>query len=123
MARDHKKLRVFAIADQLVIDVYRATANMPPQERFGLQAQIRKAVVSSATNIVEGSARSTTRDYVHFLVISLGSATELAYFVDVSHRLGFMDRTHVEALAPPNRELIRSLQKMITSLTSGTQNP
>jgi four helix bundle protein len=70
MSRDHKQLRVFILADELVVDVYAWTRQLPGDERYGLTAQLRKAAVSAPTNIVEGCARRTTRDYVHFLEIS-----------------------------------------------------
>jgi four helix bundle protein len=71
-------LRVFQKADAAVIRVYEATKRFPPEERYGLQLQIRKASVSCANNLVEGSARQTTADYLHFVNISAGSGAEAA---------------------------------------------
>jgi four helix bundle protein len=115
MGRDHTKLRVFALADVLVIDVYRL-AGFPPEERYGLQSQLRRATVSTATNIVEGCARKTSRDYVHFLTIALGSASEARYLMEVSYRLGFVSKTAQDVLAPKNSALVKSLQSMLNAL-------
>ena len=117
MSRDHRKLRVFTLADRLTIDIYRATNDFPPAERYGLQAQIRRAAVSAACNIVEGSARRSTSEYVNFLNIAAGSAAEVGYLVDLSCRLGFPGEPDNQALTTDYRELAAGLQALIRSLT------
>ena len=120
MSRDHRKLKVFHLADELVLDVYRATAGFPREERYGLQAQLRRAAVRIASTIVEGSARRTTKDYLHFVTISLGSASEVRYLLTVSGRLTFMPATTSQQLHDRYDELVRGLQGLLTSLESET---
>src|SRR5689334_4950414 len=97
MSRDHRKLEVFHVSDQLVVEVYKITASLPTAERFGLQSQLRGAAVSVATNIVEGSGRRTTGEYCHFLYVAHASARETAYLLALSLRLGYLS----ESLAGP----------------------
>jgi four helix bundle protein len=84
MSRDRKRLDAFVLADGLVLGVYRATPSFPAEERFGLQAQLRRGAVAVAAHIVEGSARRSVRDYLHFTGIALGSASEVRYLIRVA---------------------------------------
>lgn len=116
MSRDHRKLRVFTLADELAIEVYRTTAEFPQTERFALQLQIRRAAVSVPSNIVEGSARRTTRDYVQFLSVATGSAAETLYLLSLGQRLGWISATNYKSLESRYTELLKSLKKLTYSL-------
>lgn len=88
--RDHTKLKAFALADELVLAIYRATRAFPSEERFGLTSQLRRASLSTTSNIVEGCARRTEADYLRFLDIAHASAREVEYQLSVALRLGFL---------------------------------
>ena len=83
MSRNHERMRVLHDAHSLAIAVYRHSQDFPRDEWFGLRSQVRRAAVSIACNIVEGSARETTRDYLRFLNIALGSSSELNYLMSL----------------------------------------
>jgi len=118
MSRNHEKLKVFGMADELAVAVYRATTTFPVEERFALQSQIRRAAVSVPTNIVEGAARRTGRDYLKFLDISLGSATEVRYLISLSSRLQLMPAATAESLEKRYTDLLRALQSLIANLSA-----
>ena len=98
MARDHRKLDAFRLADELVLQVYRATENFPVSERYGLQSQIRRAALSTPTNIVEGCGRESQGDLLRFLDIALASARELLYLLSVAQRLSYLQETDATRL-------------------------
>jgi four helix bundle protein len=116
MSRNPRKLRVFVAADRLVVDVYRATAELPASERYGLQLQIRRAAVSVVTNIVEGSARRSTSEYLQFLNVAAGSAAEAAYLIELAFRLAFLSGEASAHLSSRYTEVLRSLLAAINAL-------
>jgi four helix bundle protein len=77
MSRDHRRLRVFQQAHELTIAIYKNTREFPRDEWFGVRARMRRAAVSVTTNLVEGNARRSTKDYLNCLNISRGSAAEV----------------------------------------------
>lgn len=116
MPRDHRKLRVFQIADSLILDIYKITSDLPAEERYGLQAQIRRAAVSTATNIVEGCARRTDREYGNFLNIATGSAREAQYLLKLAVRLDFLAAESVRTFDPKYAELVGGLVRLVEAI-------
>ena len=114
--RDHTRLRVFHLADQLAISVYANSRRFPPDERYGLTSQTRRAAVSIAANIVEGCARSSESEYVRFLEIAYGSARELQYEIDLCTRLGYLDTAAAEDLDRQSTETAKSLNALVRAM-------
>lgn len=114
--RDHTKLRAFELADQLACCVYQKTASFPKEEMFGLTSQLRRAAVSIASNIVEGSARQSKAEYLRFLDMAYGSAREVEYQICLSHRLGFLCSEAHENLLPLATETAKVLNGLLRAL-------
>jgi len=90
--RDHNKLRAFQLADEVTVFIYKITIQFPREEIFGLTSQMRRAAVSVSSNIVEGSARESEREYLRFLEIAFGSLRELKYQFGLACRLGYIKK-------------------------------
>ena len=114
--RDHTKLRAFELADNLAMDIYRVTGKFPREEQFGLTSQMRRAAVSIACNIVEGCARNSESDYIHFLTIAYGSSRELQYQVSLSFRLGLLDPDDNDRVGSACSETSKVLNGLIRAL-------
>ena len=113
MARDHTKLRTFTAADDLVVDIYELTRTLPLEERYGLQSQIRRAAVSTPTNIVEGSVRRSDKHYLRYLENALGSACEVGYLLSVCVRLRMIGNPDCDALIERYTEVVKGLSALI----------
>lgn len=116
MSRDHRKLRVFHDAHRLTLDIYQHTRDFPRDEWFGLRMQMRRAAVSIASNLVEGSARGSTRDYARFLHISLGSACELKYLAALTLELGYVKKPQWADVLTRCDAVVRQLERLIQGL-------
>ena len=94
-----KKLKVWQKAHQLTLGVYQATRSFPREEVYGMTSQLRRAALSTSTNIVEGSRRRTRNDFRHFLNIAQGSNEEVKYLLLVSRELNYIPATTMEQLS------------------------
>ena len=110
-----KAIKAWQKADDLVVEVYNRTKSFPPDERYGLTSQMRRAAVSVCANIAEGSGRGSLADYIRFLFIAQGSQSELEYLLHISHRLGYLSKTVYEDLSDRQSQAGRMLRGFITA--------
>ena len=111
-----RDLTVWQESHSLVLDIYRNTAGFPPEEIYGLTSQVRRAAVSVPTNIVEGSARRTTKDSVNFLYTSRASLEEVRYLILLSQELQFLSVEAHEALENKAISVSKKLNALIAKL-------
>jgi four helix bundle protein len=108
----YRQLEVWKLGMATAAKVYQLTERFPRGERFGLTAQIRRAVASVPANVAEGNVRSTRRDYASFVSIARGSAVEATTFILLAVDLGFVKGEDAsESLA-----LLDRLDRMLYSL-------
>ena len=105
-----KELVVWQRAMELVCEIYNATQFLPPEERFGLTSQMRRAVVSVPSNIAEGRKRKTRNDFLQFLRIANGSAAELETQVYIVERL------YKNIALTRSKSLLEEVQKMLATM-------
>ena len=89
----HKDLDIWKLGIELVQEVYKTTAEFPKEEIYGLTNQMRRAAVSIPSNISEGAARSSKKEFIQFLYVALGSLAELETQAIISEKLGYL-RNH-----------------------------
>jgi len=114
--RDHKKLRAFELADEVVILVYELTRDFPKEEIYGLTAQARRAAVSMSSNIVEGCARESQMEYFRFLEIAYGSLRELDYQISLAVKLGYTNPQISEPCLSKIGETLKVLGALVLSM-------
>ena len=89
---DHKNLDAWKKSIDLVEMIYKLSALFPDEERYGLTSQIRRAAVSVPSNLAEGAARNSKKEFLNFISISLGSLAEVETQVIIAQRLNFCER-------------------------------
>lgn len=110
----YRDLRVWQRSIELVWKIYRLTACLPPDERFGLRSQLRRAAVSIPANIAEGHGRRHIGDYLQHLSIANGSLAETETLLILCIRLELID----EPDATPHLATCAELGRMLARLAA-----
>jgi four helix bundle protein len=113
---DPKKLDVFKLSHELVLRIYDITKAYPREEKFGLTSQMRRAASSIPTNMMEGSGRKSTKEYIHFLSISSGSCEEIKYQLLLSRDLGYIEKATYDDLVKEYSRVSKMLFRLGESL-------
>ena len=112
MRKPHKKLDVWKLSMDHAVHVYRATERFPQEERYSLTGQIRRAGISIPSNIAEGAARQTRKEFVNYLHMAQGSLSEMDTLLELARRLEFLPLDDWNAL---DSEMER-IDKMLSGL-------
>jgi four helix bundle protein len=114
----YRDLDVWKQGIQLSLAVYKLTGGFPDAERFGLTSQMRRCAVSIPSNVAEGHARISTREYIRHVSIALGSLAELETQLLLASELGFARKDAVEELSKAADRLGKQLRSLMKSLQS-----
>ena len=112
-----EKLECWQHARQLAVWIYKATKDFPAEEKFGIISQMRRAAVSIASNIAEGTSRKTAKDQSHFSTIAYSSTIELLNDLLITKDLGYLSDEHYIT----GREMIEKQTLLIAGLRKSQQ--
>lgn len=116
--KTHKDLLVWKKSIDLVEQIYKFTKQFPKEELYGITNQMRRCAVPIPANIAEGSGRKNKAEFIQFLHIALGSASELETHLIISQRLGFLSSNSYDEIMNALNEIIKMICGLINSLNS-----
>src|SRR4029450_6755264 len=105
--RTHRDLTAWQSAMYLAEVIYQETEAFPKRETYGLAAQMRRAAVSIPSNIAEGAARTSSREFYQYLGIAIGSVAELETQVELAMRLGYVSKDAAALMHKPHVGSVR----------------
>ena len=112
----HRDLDVWKKGMRFTKDIYKATESFPKHELYGLTSQVRRAAVSIPSNIAEGAARNTRKDFIQFLYCALGSCSEVETQLELSEMLGYIGNDSYTELMESREAIAKMLFGLIKSL-------
>lgn len=117
--RSFRDLRVWQTGIELVRSIYEATSKFPRSETYGLSSQMQRAAVSVPSNIAEGHARESTKEYLQHLSIAQASLAELETQLEIAKLLSYISDGDANHL----RETIAALGRQLFALRNALMNP
>ena len=114
--QSYRDLIVWQKSISFVTDIYRSTKCFPPDERYGLTAQLRRSAVAIASNIAEGQGRLSTGEFMQFLGRARGSLHEVQTQLYIANNLGFIPSEGEEQLLAASVEIDKMLSGLLSSL-------
>lgn len=116
MLKSYKDLIVWKKAYNFCLQIYKLTRKFPNEEKYCIISQMRRAAISIPSNIAEGYAKKTTREYIYSLYISYGSLCELETHIIIAKDLGYFDDIKYQLLEEGLSEIGKMLKGLIKSL-------
>jgi four helix bundle protein len=121
MEKPHRRLKAWQVGMEIAIDIYKTTEGFPSEEKYGLTSQMRRCGISIPSNVAEGAARKSKKEFVNFLHISQGSLSELDTQLELARRLEFIDEETWKDLDKKLLEEDKILSGLIRSQKDATQ--
>ena len=111
--KTHKDLLLWQKSIDFVTEIYITTQHFPKDEQYGIASQLRRAAVSIPSNIAEGAARNSDKEFIRFLSIARGSASEIETLLLISKNLEYLQEVYEE-----KQEKLTEINKMLNALIS-----
>jgi four helix bundle protein len=115
-----EKLIVWQKSVDFSVYIYQITDLFPEKEKFGLTSQLQRASISVASNIAEGSAKGSKKEFVRFLLISLGSCAEIKTQIAIANKIGYLNNENYKNIYGKIDEIGFLLVKLKNSLSKTT---
>ena len=116
--RNYRDLVVWQKSMDLVEEIYRITRLLPKEEVFGLTNQLRRAAISIPSNIAEGNARNSQKEYARFLLIARGSKAETETQLEIGVRIGYLSEEQIAKALSLCDEIGKMLFSMIQKMSN-----
>lgn len=113
-----ENLKVWQKSTDFIVEIYSVTEQFPDDEKYGLTSQIRRASVSIASNVAEGSSRNTNKDKARFYNISYSTAIEVLNQLIIANKLNMLDNTDYIKLRKELEEITRMINALYNSTNS-----